>query len=545
MKRKLNQMDDVIRNISRSFDNANTSSLLVVIGDHGMTQQGDHGGDEVNELETAMFVHTNKIDYFSVAQDKLLTVSQIDLVPTLSWFLHTMIPFSSLGMMMIDLIPVEQRYLSMKLNFEQMEAYLQEIAFTLPLSDRLQELRAHLRTVLISFDRQSHLPAIEQAFKQFQVELQAHFRRQWSTFNVSRILLGLLIMSIACTILFVTVFNVSSALRHRRRTMFNATLIFLYVAISFSNSFIINEGLCLHFLIQTLILLHRMDLSRKCLLSFLVLTTRAFLICREEQQPYCIDPAWLLSKSSEESSYFLLSIAALSWTAILLSTGHPTLLLSGLSLISVVAYWLHLSHALSIFYLTIIVQSCMVVFNRARFDTLIYSIFIFVIGYRFASIMFLQYFIYHILLKDSNGSDVLLLTLLADYFFYATGHQPVLSLIRWTAAFPTMTSSIHPYLSLVINSLVVRGGFVLLETFSGQIFNVICIRQMLKTNLQQDLFKHVLVIDAFKLSVNSFSVFLLRRHLMLWKIFCPRFLFQIVAFIVKCLFVLLTQRIPK
>ena len=100
MKRKLNQMDEVIRNLTIVFDSWNSSSLLIVIG--------DHGGDEFNELATAMFLHTNKLDYFS--ESNLPGVSQIDLVPTLSWFLRSLIPFSSLGMMMIDVIPVEQRY---------------------------------------------------------------------------------------------------------------------------------------------------------------------------------------------------------------------------------------------------------------------------------------------------------------------------------------------------------------------------------------------------------------------------------------------------
>ena len=56
MKRKLNQMNDVIRNLTNLLNQSNSSSLLMVIGDHGMTQQGDHGGDQLNEIETAMFI---------------------------------------------------------------------------------------------------------------------------------------------------------------------------------------------------------------------------------------------------------------------------------------------------------------------------------------------------------------------------------------------------------------------------------------------------------------------------------------------------------
>ena len=169
MKRKLNQMDDVIRNITILFNQSTSSSLLMVIGDHGMTQQGDHGGDELNEIETAMFLYTNKENYFFLSQEKI--VSQIDLVPTLSWFLHTLIPFSSIGMMIIDLIPFEQRFNAMKLNFEQIDLYLQHISLTLPLSDKIQDFRADLYTRFNSFDRERNLTIIGDLFNKFKFEL--------------------------------------------------------------------------------------------------------------------------------------------------------------------------------------------------------------------------------------------------------------------------------------------------------------------------------------------------------------------------------------
>ncbi|CAF4405813.1 unnamed protein product, partial [Adineta steineri] len=157
-------------------------------------------------------------------------------------------------------------------------------------------------------------------------------------------------------------------------------------------------------------------------------------------------------------------------------------------------------------------QFCFVLFKPSHIDTLIYSILIF--GN-----------------NKNNQSLPLLLSLLADYFFYATGHQPVLSLIRWTAAFPTINTPLHIYLSSIINSLFVRGVFVLIETFSGQILNIILIRKMIPKKYQGNLLKHVLIVDCFKLLTTSLSVFILRRHLMLWKIFSPRFLFQLVGFI--------------
>lgn len=543
MKRKLNQMDDVIRNITLSFTKSNSSSLLMVIGDHGMTQQGDHGGDELNEIETAMFIYTNKPNYFSSLKQNERSVSQIDLVPTLSWFLHVLIPYSSLGMIITDLIPIEERYFAMKLNFEQIEMYLKYIPFTTSFSDKLQELRADLRTIFISLDKERNLTMIENLFQEFKFELQSHCRHQWSTFNVTRIIIGLILMLLSCLIFILIYFKLSNVLNNYKNMIFNVTLAIMYFIISFSNSFIINEAICLNFLLQTIILMSKIKIFQKFLLSFLLYLTRAFLICREEQQPYCVDPIWLVSKVSDTSDIFLPLIAAILWLIIFILTCNYSYILPYISYLLVIGYWFNIPHAISLFYISIIMQILCVLLNPNRFDRLIYSILIFVVGYRFSFVIFLQYFIYYILSYENDQSFSLLLSILADYCFYATGHQPVLSQIRWTAAFPTINYSINSYLSLIINSLFVRGIFILIETFSGQILNIIFIRKLFHKKYQDKLLRNIVIIDCFKLMITALSVFILRRHLMLWKIFCPRFLFHLIGFIIKWLFVLLTMKL--
>ena len=550
MKRKLNQMNELIRNLTEFFDRSKSPSILMVIGDHGMTQQGDHGGDEFNEIQTAMFGYTNREDYFSMKtnfEDKVY--SQIDLVPTLSWFLHISIPFSSLGMMIIDMIPVEQRYSAMKFNFEQIENYFEEISSSLTLSDRLQELRANLRTIFISMDRQRNLTMIQNLFEQFQFELQSHFRRQWSTFNIFRIVFGMSMMFSSCLIYSFIYFHQSWKSNSWKMIVFNFVILIMFFAISFSNSFIINEGMCLYFLLQTMILIQKMKIQRKLLISICLLITRAFLICREEQQPHCVDPQWLLSKSSDTFDYILPCLSALCWLIILQQTCPRSYFLPYISIFSVIAYWFDVSHVLAIFYISIFIQICCVLMKPSRFDLLIYSMMIFAVGYRFSFVIFVQFLIYSLLLTTSNNNSnriqsiCLVLSLLSEYFFYATGHQPVLSQIRWTAAFPTLNSPLNNLLSSVINSLIVRGLFVLLETFSSQILNIIFIRKFFQRTSQENFLKQMLIVDCWKLLTTSLSVFILRRHLMLWKIFSPRFLFQLIGLIIKFLLALLTIKL--
>ncbi|XP_073907643.1 GPI ethanolamine phosphate transferase 3 isoform X2 [Castor canadensis] len=55
MAKKLSQMDQVIQGLVERLDN---DTLLVVAGDHGMTMNGDHGGDSEPEVSAALFVYS-------------------------------------------------------------------------------------------------------------------------------------------------------------------------------------------------------------------------------------------------------------------------------------------------------------------------------------------------------------------------------------------------------------------------------------------------------------------------------------------------------
>lgn len=40
------------------MSNMDADTVLFVLGDHGMTQTGDHGGDSVDETSAALFVYS-------------------------------------------------------------------------------------------------------------------------------------------------------------------------------------------------------------------------------------------------------------------------------------------------------------------------------------------------------------------------------------------------------------------------------------------------------------------------------------------------------
>ncbi|XP_033108786.1 GPI ethanolamine phosphate transferase 3-like isoform X2 [Anneissia japonica] len=103
MGEKLSQMNDVISSVVENMDN---DTLLLVFGDHGMTGTGDHGGDSNDELTAGLFIYSQK-DLRKLnpglAMNAYRSISQIDLVPSLSLLLGIPVPFSNLGMVIPEL----------------------------------------------------------------------------------------------------------------------------------------------------------------------------------------------------------------------------------------------------------------------------------------------------------------------------------------------------------------------------------------------------------------------------------------------------------
>lgn len=134
MTRKLKETQSLLERVVGRLDD---DTLLVVMGDHGMTDRGDHGGDSREEIEAGLWIYSkgkelthsswfdessprNNLVKESVGAGELgdqlevvwkekgvvenqRSVAQVDLVPTLSLLLGLPIPFGSLGLVIPDL----------------------------------------------------------------------------------------------------------------------------------------------------------------------------------------------------------------------------------------------------------------------------------------------------------------------------------------------------------------------------------------------------------------------------------------------------------
>lgn len=109
-------MDDVVRQIYKALVDlpSHANTLFVLAGDHGMTDNGNHGGDTPAEIASALLFISPKFEilgntftsplpnnpeftYYSV-------VDQVDIVPTLGALLGFSIPTGSVGVVIKQLL---------------------------------------------------------------------------------------------------------------------------------------------------------------------------------------------------------------------------------------------------------------------------------------------------------------------------------------------------------------------------------------------------------------------------------------------------------
>ena len=109
MRPKQREMDDIVRMIYEAMSREShlNSTLLVMCGDHGMNEAGNHGGSSPGETSTAMVFISPRFGNIFLGQPCPInekgsfqyyeTVEQSDVVPTLAGLLGFPIPRNNLG----------------------------------------------------------------------------------------------------------------------------------------------------------------------------------------------------------------------------------------------------------------------------------------------------------------------------------------------------------------------------------------------------------------------------------------------------------------
>ncbi|KAH9484121.1 GPI ethanolamine phosphate transferase 3 [Psilocybe cubensis] len=142
MKLKLEQMNAVLTRVVETIDE---DTLLVVLGDHGMDRSGDHGGDGTLETSAGMWIYSKGAALMEteteipsgLLQFKIFpgcdvphrSIQQIDILPTLSLLLGFAIPYNNLGTVIPELFWRDHGNgllrASLEVNAAQIMRYLQ------------------------------------------------------------------------------------------------------------------------------------------------------------------------------------------------------------------------------------------------------------------------------------------------------------------------------------------------------------------------------------------------------------------------------------
>lgn len=104
MNKKLIEMDHVIKTVYEKVSKLNQTYLIVVLGDHGMTDYGAHGGPTQEEVETALIFLNSKQPIVTSQTRPTHKVLQVDIAPTLALLLGLQIPDQSHGKVIIEVL---------------------------------------------------------------------------------------------------------------------------------------------------------------------------------------------------------------------------------------------------------------------------------------------------------------------------------------------------------------------------------------------------------------------------------------------------------
>ncbi|KAI1819261.1 GPI ethanolamine phosphate transferase 3-like protein [Xylaria intraflava] len=217
MTAKLQQMDAFIRQLSETLDQ---ETLLVVMGDHGMDEKGDHGGESDDEVEAALWMYSKRPVFGRTHADfvtppataKVRPVNQIDLVPTLALLLGIPIPYNNLGR------PIEEAFAGAEGNawdrlvaaFSVTSAGIKRYQASYFKARELKQSTApgsptslwnNAENLAMQFANSQQRPAIYAAYTAYQEETLKICKDLWARFDMTNMILGIAIMAFGVVVL--------------------------------------------------------------------------------------------------------------------------------------------------------------------------------------------------------------------------------------------------------------------------------------------------------------------------------------------------------
>uniref|UniRef100_A0A0K0F860 GPI ethanolamine phosphate transferase 3 n=1 Tax=Strongyloides venezuelensis TaxID=75913 RepID=A0A0K0F860_STRVS len=613
MLEKLDQMDNMLRDIIKQMDN---ETILFVMGDHGMSNDGNHGGDSDLEVE-AGFLAYSKIPI--VHGKRVKKFFQIDFVPTISFLLGIPLPFTNIGVVVETFFPIRELLKLLEINIAQVirliTAYGREDSgmttnfqtilqqYNFGLDDNVDSffsilylIQEQLRGVWVTFDYNLIIIGVLMLFDTilFQITYDQDITSLSNiTFRSGTLLLSISLILMPKNVLtleiipFALPFSILVSLIKLIKMVITKKIILTSVSILtsilyifhllslFSNSYIIYEPYVLKFIIQTLLIYNVVQVfqqNRRISKSFYfnVTSFSIFVLfcgaisselfkCREESKN-CSE-SFLVSNfisfdnilyffrmiiaigllisinlyilSSQLSSfnsgqklflklgYFFIGIISISWILRFVVNKNNTLFYNFNFYISLATHLFVLSSLL----LTLIFSPAKIFFTTFFYLSILEIAL--VVGDNSAlSIVCIISFLVYFYIFSINDSQILSINyyFIISYGFFLLSNQTTIPTIPWLAAFVgipgNFTITFLPKLLVLINLF----GAVFITTIFS--YNIV-IKHLNFVSVPLNL--------AFLFGVKMLVICLMciihRRHLMLFKVFAPKFIFEAVNFI--------------
>eukprot|EP00835_Amoeboradix_gromovi_P004674 NODE_379_length_9676_cov_0.362222.p1 type:complete len:695 gc:universal NODE_379_length_9676_cov_0.362222:3935-1851(-) len=493
MRKKIHDYAEFISDIVRSMENG---TILMVMGDHGQDVKGDHGGDSLYEVMTALIVYghkgtsplakdipsSNKLHnsiYNELQKHDIFKgipmsriIYQLDLVPSISLILGTAIPFSNLGTIIYELFPSEIDYNSI--------------------------LRSQIRYAKteLNLDIEMPLNVNQSAYDELSRSILDVANERLNTFRPVYMLMGIGFLVLAYLLNY----------KIPARSVIYLPYLFLFA----SNSYVLSEQEISLFFIQLSIIqnfeldllsfykykkLSRLAKTLMCLIIMRLLNL--IVICREEFGPHCYssfydgsttDPPLLM----KYVSIIIMPLYYYTWDSLLLGTLHW---IDGMNifefyfkivfanLIVILALYKSIQNKSPILFIH---SMCLLSSKLTGYIGI-------AVGY------FMQKFV----------NNPYFYCFFSYNLFFLLGHQATLSHIMWDKGFV-----------LTMESNFTTPIFVILNYFASFM-----------------LFPRMVNIKFLFIISSCICTFILRQHLMAWKIFFPRWLLSMgdLVYIITCL----------
>ena len=139
----------------------------------------------------------------------------------------------------------------------------------------------------------------------------------------------------------------------------------------------------------------------------------------------------------------------------------------------------------------------------------------------------------NVLKRELSFSEVVPLALLAVHTFYGTGHQPTIPSLQWKTAFIFTSTVFFPFSQLTVITNTLGPHFLMgLASPLLALWNLPPLpppRGLTASSLRAGL--AIMIYFTILLLGSATSAAVLRRHLMVWKIFAPRYMFAALSLI--------------